>query len=387
LKFLFLFLFFIFLSGASIIATNEILFIIFNILLVSYLLFFNQNYDRKAFRNLFLFFFAILSVYLFKNGSINIWSFGGFLLRVINAYLIVRVFKDMFIVKTVKMVVGLTVVSLIGYLFQLLIPDYFFEVNDLFGLDEGVKVISSSLLFNMNILIHPNRNCGFMWEPGAFAGVLTAILYLNNNFSLKNRKLNSLILILGILSTLSTMGYLSLIVHLFSKVKFNNKLPAMVVIFFSIAFLYYLGDEIPFLRDKVIDQIVNLDSELNNVTVSNRAGFTSGLTRFGSILLDWEVFSNNPLIGLGPDIYTTSKEIIYGEFGENVIRASGVMNFLLKFGIIGFFLFFYLLYNNFPFPDRQIKFFWIILIGFVLFSNPFDTSPFIFAFLFQKGRV
>lgn len=350
--------------------------------MVSYLLFFNQNYDRKVVRNLFLFFLAILSVYLFKNGSINIWSFGGGLLRVINAYLIVRVFKDMFIVKTVKMVVVLTVVSLIGYLFQLLIPDYFFEVNDLFGLDEGFKVISSSLFFNMNLLIHPNRNCGFMWEPGAFAGVLTAILYLNNNTSIENRKANNIILIIGILTTLSTMGYLTLLVHLFSKVKFKNRVVTASFLIFSIVAIYYLSDEVPFLKEKIIDQIVNLDSELERVTLANKGGYSAGLTRFGSILIDWNLFINNPLIGLGPDIYTTNQDLIYGEFGENVIRASGLMNLLLKFGIIGVLLFFYLQYKSFPSSEKKVKVFWIVLIVFVLFSNPFDTSPFLFSFLF-----
>jgi hypothetical protein len=382
LKYLFLFLFFIFLSGASDIAANEILFIIFNLILFSYSFLLSQNYNWKATLFLLVFLMVTLSVYYFKNGRINIWTFGGFFLRIINAFLIVRIFKGLYIENIVRIVVGLTFISLLGYIFQLLIPDYFFEVNDLFGLDEGVKVISSSLFFNMNLLIHPNRNCGFMWEPGAFAGVLTAILYLNNNTSVENRKANNIILIIGILTTLSTMGYLTLLVHLFSKVKFKNRVVTASFLIFSIVAIYYLSDEVPFLKEKIIDQIVNLDSELERVTLANKGGYSAGLTRFGSILIDWDVFINNPFIGLGPDIYTTNQDLIYGEFGENVIRASGLMNFLLKFGLVGVLLFFYLQYKSFPSSEKKVKVFWILLIGFVLFSNPFDTSPFLFSFLF-----
>jgi len=382
LKFFFLFFFIVFFSGASSIAANEILFMLFNLILVVYGFLFIQNYDKKEFKYLVIFLLTILLVYFVKNGKINIWTFGGFFLRIINAYLIVRIFKGFFIVNLVRIVVGLTIVSLFGFIFQLLIPDYFFEVNDFFGLDEGVKVISSSLLFNMNLLIHPNRNCGFMWEPGAFAGVLTVTLYLNNYFITKNRKLNALVLVLGILSTMSTMGYLSLAVHLFAKIKFKNKLLAVFVLVFSIISLYNLSDELPFIREKIVNQIVNMDTEIENVTRVNKMGYRSGLTRFGSILIDWDVFVNNPLIGLGPDIFTTSQDIIYGEFDESVVRASGVMNFLLKFGLIGFFLFFYFLYLIFPSSSKKVKVFWIFLIGFVLFSNPLDTSPFLFSLLF-----
>jgi hypothetical protein len=145
----------------------------------------------------------------------------------------------------------------------------------------------------MNLLIHPNRNCGFMWEPGAFVGILMSILYLNNNFSIKNRKLNSLILILGILSTISIMGYLSLIVNLFSKVKLKNKLLSIFILFLLVLGVYFLSKEIPFLREKIINQIVNLDLEVENVTRAIKSRYITGLTRFGSIFVDWDVFVNN----------------------------------------------------------------------------------------------
>jgi hypothetical protein len=382
LKLFFLFFFIVFFSGASTVASDELLFVLFNVLLIIFTLFSGVSYDKKTFTYLLLSLVLILMIYFLKNGRLNLWTFCGFSLRVISAYLIVNIFNGFFLVHFVKLVVALTWVSLVGFFFQLIMPDSFFEFNNFFGLNEGVRIMSSSLLFNMNLLIHPDRNCGFMWEPGAFAGVLTVTLYLNNYFITKNRKLNGLILVLGIFSTVSTMGYLSLALHLFAKIKFENKFLAVFVLVFSIVCLYYLSDELPFLRDKIVDQIVNMDSELENVARVNKMGYMAGLTRFGSILIDWDVFVNNPLIGLGPDIFTTSQDIIYGEFDESVIRASGIMNFLLKFGLIGFFLFFYFLYFLFPSSSKKVKVFWILLIGFVLFSNPFDTSPFLFSLLF-----
>jgi hypothetical protein len=382
LKLFFLFFFIVFFSGASTVASDELLFVLFNFLLIIFTLFAGVSYDKKRLKYLLISLVLILIIYFLKNGRVNLWTFSGFFLRVISSYLVVNIFNGFFLVHFVRIVVGLTWLSFVGFFLQLLMPDYFFEFNNFFGLNEGVKVTSSSLLFNMNLLIHPDRNCGFMWEPGAFAGVLTVVLYLNNYLSIRNKKLNSCILIFGILTTFSTMGYLSLLLHLFAKVKFKNKFLSVFILVCSIVGLYYLSDELPFLRDKIVDQIVNMDSELENVSRVNKMGFTSGLTRFGSILIDWNVFVNNPLIGLGPDIFTTSQDIIYGEFDESVVRSSGIMNFFLKFGLIGFILFFYYLYFLFPSSSKKVRLFWISLIGFVLFSNPFDTSPFLYSFLF-----
>ena len=54
------------------------------------------------------------------------------------------------------------------------------------------------------------RNCGFTWEPGGFACFLILAIIINlasNKFKIRNKSL--MILILSLITTFSTTGYMA----------------------------------------------------------------------------------------------------------------------------------------------------------------------------------
>ncbi|MEZ7944428.1 MAG: hypothetical protein QMB73_00050, partial [Flavobacteriaceae bacterium] len=141
------------------------------------------------------------------------------------------------------------------------------------------------------------RNCGPFWEPGAFVGyiIFALLLYIDDLKGVyKRNKFKFLTIILALITTFSTTGYI--IILFWFIVMYLTKEKKQIIIwlfgFFIVTILVgYSIYKIPFLRDKITSQTeVALMSSDNNEFNGER---------LGALLFDLHYIKKHPLIGNG----------------------------------------------------------------------------------------
>ncbi|WP_158826205.1 hypothetical protein [Mucilaginibacter lacusdianchii] len=178
------------------------------------------------------------------------------------------------------------------------------------------------------------RNAGIFWESGAFAVYLNVVLYLHyytktivGYKDLIDKK--SVVFVIAILTTASTMGFLSLIVVLTVyalQFKSNLKYLFVVLVFLASALAFNSFD---FLGAKISEQLAVSGVDNN---------------RFGSALMDWHDIMQRPILGWSRRI-----EVLFGTTVSSARshRPNGLTNFLRNYGFLYFTVYFYLVYASF----------------------------------------
>jgi hypothetical protein len=180
------------------------------------------------------------------------------------------------------------------------------------------------------------RNCGYAWEPGAFAVYICLAIFINLfcTDSDKNKKQRLWFLVIALLSTQSTTGYLIFIVIiLFYFLNTNLKIVLLFLPFLTVALVFVAT--LPFMSKKVIDLI---DETKNvNVLIERTIGLEGEFTpqRFTSLVITLKDFQNNPLFGLGPHREDSWTVKLY----SNISAISGIGELLAGFGLTGFLFF------------------------------------------------
>jgi hypothetical protein len=290
----------------------------------------------------------------------------------------------------------LTILAIIGILFWIvqigLRGDRLFEIlNRIPGIELFSKVTSrglniifysvqpsySSILYNFNI----PRNCGFVWEPGAFAvylclAILINLFFIKSDTKGKNRLW---ILLVALISTLSTTGYIIFVVIILYYL-LNKKLNLIILLLpFAVIAIVYLSS-LPFMSKKVIeliDETKGIDQLLEGTYGMETA---STPQRFTSFMLTFIDFRNNPVLGVGghkEDTYTY-------KIGSNISAISGIGNLLAQFGLYGFIFFIILSYKSSFFFSRYYKyrgkFLLFIIILFISVSYSIIFIPMVMCF-------
>ncbi len=221
------------------------------------------------------------------------------------------------------------------------------------------------------------RNAGIFWESGAFAVFLNISLYLRYITKkivvvkdLFDKK--SMILIITVLSTTSTMGFLTLVVLLtFFTLKLRTRVKflflAMILPLFYVAFI-----NVEYLGSKVSRQLEE-SSQTNN--------------RFGAALMDWEDIKKRPFIGSSRRI-----KVIFNtqQRTKDTRRPNGLTNFLRDYGILYFSFYFYLVFRSFNqifysyhgYTRPWTAFFGVFLLWLMAFSELLFDLPFFKALIF-----
>lgn len=230
------------------------------------------------------------------------------------------------------------------------------------------------------------RNCGFAWEPGGFSVHLGLAIYINLFLVKSEVKFNSRfwILVLALLSTLSTTGYVVLITLLvFYFFQSNLK---VVLLFFPVMIIgIVLLFSLPFMRDKIgkyyeeaqqIDLIV--EESYGKQTARNPQ-------RFASFIIAINDFIDNPVLGYGGHM----EDRWFKKLGANIAPISGIGNLMAQYGIVGFLLFVILLINSsrlyaqyFNYKGAYLFFLIIILvtISYALILRPMIMSFWMYSF-------
>lgn len=174
------------------------------------------------------------------------------------------------------------------------------------------------------------RNCGIYWEPGLYQiylnFALIYFLYYKDAF-IKAKWLVVAYLLFSIYTTGSTTG-LFLAALIVGFYVFTNKQMKTSVKLIIIAGIILVGGEIIYSY-----LMENLTTKMDSKSYVMRAD---------DLTFGYELFMSNPFLGYGiaNDIYSLKYAAEYGlERGDS----NGLMNLLIGFGAVGFFVYFYYL--------------------------------------------
>ena len=276
----------------------------------------------------------------------NIITSAGFLVKILIAALTI-ISVQAFRIAFVRVMVWITMTSLIfhvpnilGYLSEFQIYELFRPIARIVNAHQPHEDIE-----RINILVHnfmtaelSIRNSSVFWEPGAFSGylILAIILLATIQNDLPRKWINRwcVILVIGVLSTLSTTGYLSLPFALFAfriialdKEGISSRSTISIIAFFT--FLIPLS-----LYSWQFDFIGNKILELYERAIYQDAGWQ--LSRFGALLFDWEYIQERPLFG-----WSQSNELQYSLHPDldSYATGNGLTGFIRQYGIAGLSIF------------------------------------------------
>jgi hypothetical protein len=378
--------FIIYLSTGSSLLSNDKSLMIGGWVFFTAIYFYVENYIKPQFIIVTGIFVLLSGLYYLKNGAYNEVTYLGFFLKVYLAYYCRDLCKEDFFPHFINIVFVGACISLPLFALQLVNFDFLYNINNFFGVEYDVEARSNSFVFTM-MPLHNHRNCGFMWEPGAFAAILILTLYINTfrqGESLFSRK--NIIFILTIITTQSTMGVLSLFIPigliLKDTIQENRTLQQLSVVIIPalLIVLSVIFVNTPFLYEKMAGEVGDLEEELAFVERGKRDNFVVSTSRTASIVLDMQTIRNYPFLGLGVDSRTVNADKI--QAGEFTITACGLTALVIRFGLLGFIIYTFFFYKNAFFDQPTHRIGWVFLLFFILFSNELSDSSFIHLFVF-----
>jgi len=340
-----------------------------------------------VFSAVYLGFVAIRDLFINGLGMDFLTSDAIFLFKyVLLSFTFCVILKDRLTDYLVKVLIHLTIISFFFYFFQLIglgntLYSYFTSIN----LPNGINSpgYSNILIFTYDTN-HEFRNSGFFWEPGAFVCILIVGLLLHlftNKFSFDRR---TKLLLVGIVTTVSTTGYLALLILFFLWYRYKvPRLNIWVVVLIPVSIILILN--IPVLGDK-ISKTFDDDMSMSHSEIKRSERYLKArqdrqvaLNRFSSAVVIYEAFGSELILGVSNKYDEILNNI------ENVNISNGIMAFLAKFGLVGFIFVIYK-YSKFCiiYVGKVELLIYCILILIVLsIGESIMFLPFILNFLFM----
>lgn len=345
--------------------------------------------------------FAIWTVLLFthkKYYDSTQYSYYFFLFySIIIAYIHVQVFGKKMLILYEHIMEKLSIISLFLWGIAVIYPGsaVFFRSfpetsfgNNILYLFTWLDTSIRELGFVYNGLL---RNAGCSWEPGRFAIMVLLALYCNLarcGIKFKGNR-SGIILLLALISTQSTTGYVGTIIlySIFAFKKFDVKyILAFLIIIVPIA---YQLSKLEFMQEKIIEQ-ADMDANLkrinesmdyvNKVKESNE--YVGSLSRFTSIYFEIINIKMDPILGYGRN---SGKSYFSQRISGNFVITGGLLKMFGQHGIPLGIILYIILYQSSAalgrdFKVRRIALFAIFLIS--LTSYPLFTVPVFTAFWF-----
>ena len=168
-----------------------------------------RQLKKDFFVKLFIILSALLVLFMLQNIVLNFvswlgafryltnWLFGGIIFYLVSDRLSYKFFIILYYISLISLF-GFVIINLLN----VPIPGIPWG---------GGRRPLTYIIYTFVIDPHHYRNCGMFWEPGAFAGMLTLCMALNIKFLpelWKNHKLKIVVLVVALLTTKSTTGYL-----------------------------------------------------------------------------------------------------------------------------------------------------------------------------------
>lgn len=339
-----------------------------------------HSFQKFIYVFIFLSSFAFVELLFFEN--VNYLTYLRIATRVLIVFLAFNIVNNFWKVFE-KIVFTLVVISLIIFPIQVLVPNI--VVGLLTPINSVLNSSGSESLSGLIYTFHHTflrsdyiaRNSGFMWEPGAYAGMIMismSILLLQSGFQKQLIK-RYLIYIVALISTFSTMGYISLVVFILVVAVELRSVSLQGVLFFLIigvvsgVYIYQL----PFVAQKIERETENAKVAYDG-SINKSVKDKMSLGRFGSLQSGFILLQENPFFGIGLDDSRRLGGIGYYQW------TNGLVDYTLKFGLIGLFILILNLHKSVQkirfTPNNRISNMLIVLIFLmILFSNPIGILP------------
>lgn len=327
-----------------------------------------------------------ISYWLNRGGDFDMFTFLSVTTRMLFSYLMLKIVGVNFFKGLFNYWFALSVLGFPFFIVESLFPSFIQSLAPVLNFMTQAEQKESGgfyLFFYMHsgwaqFMGEIVRNCGFMWEPGAFGCVLTfMIVYrlFDNNFKIDKKVL---FLIICLLSTFSTSGYLALfVIALFYFIKnpsfyrrYNAMLPILILAIAIAGYMFYQSTD--FMSGK-IDKYEEMGTKSWNRSYGEY--HVTRVSRLGIFIL---ALDNS----------------VYSPWGDGVITSNYLMEkgnpqgpnswaqILLQWGWLGVIVLIYSLYN-FRIKGQRCGLILLIPLSFPLFSNPFAFRTLIYAIVFS----
>lgn len=237
--------------------------------------------------------------------------------------------------------------------------------------------------------VHTIRNCGFMWEPGAFGCFLTIALmfhFMNNHFVFDR---NAIIVVVAIVTTLSTTAYQAFAILLLVYYRYNGGIISFKMIFIFIIGIY-LFMSLPFLGDKIAEtyeedlaMLEDHEGIFNQLNFYEDYGGEVKLNRFSSVKFLYDNFGSKLIFGVS-NAYVNLKSKLFDVQISRFNISNGIIDFITKFGLIGFLFALYRIGRFIYLHYLKVEFsiYIVLMILIMNFGSPIFILPMTLLFLF-----
>lgn len=347
------------------------------IFIIFLFLFFTKFRQLDQILIIIVIYFVIVSIIgpLVLLKSDNLGSIRYQLIRICTYYFVLKILTVSMFSVYEKVTYYLCLISLPIYFAQVLYTDLFISIAPYLNFLTFGEHLSyggwSIIVYRFNPFA-PLRNCGYMWEPGAFAFTIIlaqVIRFQTNGFKIDK---HSIIFLITLLTTVSTAGYFALFFIFLCYFYYNRKKQNLLLLllpFFIYFSINYYGKS-DFLSGKVN---MNLSTGMEATYIEIGNGGVEKLNRYGYFLYSLLETARWPF-GVGTSYY------------NDVVGAGTISGLLLVLGIPGVLLFLvgiwkFLRMLNIS-STFKVNFLLLIALLIVFFSNPFEQSSIMYTFIF-----
>lgn len=240
-------------------------------------------------------------------------------------------------------------------------------------LESSSIVVGVATSFEMGI----RRNLGFTWEPGIFSCFVALGLYVNlirNRFKLYPIKSNRnfYILMITMLSTLSTTGYMLIFVILLFYILNKSVKGKVMALILTACFIPTIAG-LSFMYDK-ISTLMDVESEFSsmNYYIDNGAGKVTP-QRFGGFYFEWLNFLHDFWFGYGHSAQSYTSTVLFNKV--NVAVSCGILGVFAKYGVFVGLFFYYWMIKSSVFLSKNLQY-----NGKYIFALLFTTMGFSYDF-------
>ncbi len=390
---LFLLCLILFISAQSSVISQSSIFIV-GAFIISGIIFLSRNLKLDRFYIIFTLGYFILSIpYYFIFDYVDTLYVVYFYILLSYAYLTIKILKYDFFEIFHQVVYILAFISLPFFILQIINFDFTFSLvgliqNSFSFLEFNNDVFANNLFFSIEADGAMFRNSGFAWEPKGFANFLILAIIINSVlYSFKiNKKM--IILIIALITTFSTVGYIVLFTGFAGFLFINNKIKIYYVIIAFIVFLIVLISENDFIFDKVSNEIYTMQDQADMI-YDKRFFESRSLGRFGSLLVDYNDFIKHPIFGYGIQRKDTSRIQLRTQAKYNytkLVRVNGFSDRLVTFGMVGMLFYMIMIYKGFRryliHHNKKGAVFILLIFLMIEFATTLTTDPFWMMFLF-----
>lgn len=357
--------------------TSKYIFIAFVLLLVAkHHTYFSLNKGIIYYR--FFAFFTL--VFVFQKlvlGFVSVPSTIAFMARITLGYIIIRYVGYNFKYAFFQIIFIVSLISLFGFAWNAIGMDipavYVSETTAQYSDNSSRNLV----LFNQHA--NGQRNSGMFWEPGAFACYicLAFLFYLGNiRTLLAHHKWKVIIILVALITTYSTTGYIVLFIigiatiYIEYKKKYGAFVLPILLAFGLIAYTTYENTD--FMKEKMNDQVT---------AASQRDEGEFAPDRMSALLFDLYYIGKHPLVGNG--MHSSTRFADHPALQkEDLGHGNGFSDFLASMGVLSFlFYLFYIIRYNKNHPAIFVIGIIFLLQGEPLLSYPlFLCLPFVFIY-------